>query len=125
MAAPELRHPYPSPTWLRARLAVLGVTSGTAFTLLLLGCSPDAAVTAAAAAAAGGAEIGCGLTGPFPAPWTRVTVLVVILLLVVIMVGSGQQPALSVTVILAAAGASVEAARRVAGKRSPVPGLSS
>jgi hypothetical protein len=129
MATPELRRSHLSSaaylrTSLFARLAVLSMTTGTADTLLLLGCSPHAAVATTLAAACGGAEISARLAEPLPAPWLRVAALSVILALVVILIGAGQQPLTSVLAVLAIAGASVEVARRVADPPAPASGPS-
>jgi len=129
MARSELRRPYLPfaayrRTFLYARLAVLGVTTGTTVILLLLGCSPHTAVATVLAAAWGGAEISSRLTEPLPAPWIRVAALGVILALVAILIGAGQQPVTSVLAVLAIAGASTEVARRVAGPPVPTPGRS-
>jgi hypothetical protein len=126
MAISELRRPYlpsagRSQTSLGARLAVLGMTTGTTAILLLLGCSSHTAVATMLATACGGAEVSARLTEPLPAPWIRVTALGLILALVVLLIGAGQQPVTSVLAVLAIAGASVEVARRIAGPPVPTP----
>jgi hypothetical protein len=106
---------------LTARLAVLGIASSTAYTLLMLGMDPFTTAWLTLLAIAGAVEVSCRLTDPAPAPKTRVSVVVVIVILVVRLVAAGFPPAPALLLVLAGATVLTEIARRLTGQPYRLP----
>ena len=99
----------------QTRVAVLLLTSSAVSALLQAGVPPVEAVLIALLASAGGVEVGCRLTGPFPALRIRVVVVIVVVSAVLGAVTAGFPPFASVGLVVLAAACAVEIGRRLTG----------